>query len=163
MRWPWPTGLGRSSNTTTESSHVFYHTDRYIRRQAVRIRAYVAESSPSGTSIIVSEMRQASVLQGSISSMPALRPVDGHPPRRGPGPPLMGETRAVRLPSHLNGRRARVVFFVVVLITPARSEPGAICWVFWLLRLLWHRRTDVRLLVSSFLFSEVSFLLAPRR
>ena len=33
----------------------------------------------------------------------------GHPPRRGPNPPVMGGTRAGRLPSRLHGRRDRAI------------------------------------------------------
>ena len=36
-----------------------------------------------------------------------LRRVCGHPPRRGPGPPVMGVARAGRLPSRLPDRRDR--------------------------------------------------------
>ena len=38
-----------------------------------------------------------------------LRRVCGHPPRRGPGPPVMVAARAGRFPSRLFGRRGRAI------------------------------------------------------
>ena len=47
-----------------------------------------------------------------------LRRVCGHPPRRGPGPPVMGLARAGRLPSRLPGRRDRAIIRLTNVLKP---------------------------------------------
>ena len=51
------------------------------------------------------------------------RRVRDHPPRRGPGPPVMGVARAGRPPSHLHGRRDRAI---IRLMNVSKSIPDCI-------------------------------------
>ena len=58
---------------------------------------------------------QPSIAQ-TISLRFFLRRVRGHPPRRGPGPPVMGLARAGRLPSRLHGRRDRATMGLMLCL-----------------------------------------------